>query len=174
MASKRGVTVSYLYSWFKLKFIKPGLYAYSNTGTPQLILFLVEDALLPRKMLRLIHLLLQTVLVLVVYFVLAVCTHVQAYPRLLLVYCFSGIATATIHLGGEGCHCCRLGGDRSCKLLHHCLDLAEFLVGSCSHRACRILSGVDEDGLAIPSGLKLYDALSLCVEILFESRSVVH
>ena len=39
-------------------------------------------------MLRLIHLLLQTVLVLVVYFVLAVRANVQAWPRLLLVYFF--------------------------------------------------------------------------------------
>ena len=68
--------------------MKPGWYAYSTTGTPQLILFLGEDSLPPSVTLRLIRLQLQTVPVLVVYFALAVRAHVQAWPCLLLVYFF--------------------------------------------------------------------------------------
>ena len=56
------------------------MYAYSTTGTPQIILLLDGDALPSRVTLLLIHLKLQTVTVLVVYFALAVRAHVQAWP----------------------------------------------------------------------------------------------
>ena len=109
-----------------------------------------------------------------VYFALAVRAHVQAWPRRLLVCGFSGAANAAVHLDGEGCHCYRLGSDGSCKLLHHLLDHVQFLVGSCIHCACRIFGSIGEDGLAIHAGLKLYDALSPCVGLFFQCRSVVH
>ena len=37
-----------------------------------------------------------------------------------------------------------------------------------------MLGSVGEDGLAIHAGLKLYDALSLCIGLFFDIRSVVH
>ena len=87
---------------------------------------------------------------------------------------FFGATIAGVHLGGEGCHCCHLVGDRSCKVFHHCFYFTYFLVGACSQRTCRILGRVGEDCLAIHAGLKIYDALSLYVGLVFEIRSVVH
>ena len=74
---------------------------------------------------------------------------------------FSSAATASVHLGGEGCHCLCLGGDGIYKLLHHRLVLFQFLVDTCSHRTCRIIGIVGEDRLSIHAFLELYDVLGL-------------
>ena len=94
----------------------------------------------------------------------------QAWPSFLLVYGLSSVITASINLGGESFHCYHLGSDIICKLLRHRLDLVQFLVGNYSHHTCRIVGNVSEDGLDIHTGLKLYDALSLCVGLLSSLR----
>ena len=150
------------------------MYAYSTTVPPQLIPLLGEYAFPPRVTLRFIHLQTQIVSVLEIHFVLAVHAHVQARNRLPLVYGFTRAATSFIHLGEEGFHCFRLGGDRICKFLHHCLDLTHFFVSPCIQYTCRIISSVGEYSLAIQAGLNIYDVLGLCVGLLLYLRRVFH
>ena len=116
----------------------------------------------------------QTVSVLVVRFALAVHTHVQAWICFLIICGLSCASNAFVHIGGEGFNCCRLGSDGICKLLHYRLDIIQFIVVTCSHRACRIVVSVSEDSLAIHAGFKLYDALGLCNVLLFQCHRVLH
>ena len=108
------------------------------------------------------------------HFALVVRAQVHAWPFFILVCGFSCADTASIHHGGEGCHCYLLEGDGNCKLLHCRLEIVQFLVGTCSHRACRIVVSVSEDSLAIHAGFKLYDALGLCIVLLFQRHRVLH
>ena len=100
---------------------------YLTTVTPHFILF--QDALLPIVAPGLIGLQFLAICLLVIYLPFSVRTHVQAWPQFLLVGVLPTSATATaVCIGRYGSQFCILGGDRSCKLLHHCLVLLSSLL----------------------------------------------
>ena len=124
-------------------------------------------------MLSRICLQLQTVPVLVVYFALAVCAHVQAWPHLLLVYFFSApLLPPFILVDRFSTVAAWAVTESSSFFVISLISLSSLLIHVATALAAYSLC-VGEDGLAIHSGLKLYDALILCVVLFFKSRIVV-
>ena len=146
---------------------------YLTTVTPQLILF--QYASTPTVLFGLIGFQFQAFAPFVVYFLLAVHAHVQAWPRSVPVCVFPTSATAAVYFGSEGFQCCSLSSDRSCKLLHRWTYLLEVLVGP-SRCDCALhkIGGLVEDSLVVHAGLELNDALDLRVGLLFQCCSVFH
>ena len=89
----------------------------------------MQDALIHSVAFGLIGLQFQAVALFLLDFPLAVRTHVQAWPRFILVSFPPTSDVAADCFGCEVCQCCSLSGDRSCKLIHNQPYIFEILVG---------------------------------------------